>query len=88
VVNNSVFGRSRDGLVLMLRICLHRDTSLATGTTQSSTTRLTQMIAVRLTLLLHMFSIDVEDMEEEGQTHRNHLRESSGAGLGGTGSQT
>ncbi|CAG8105284.1 unnamed protein product [Penicillium nalgiovense] len=30
------------------------------------------------------FSIDVEDMEEEGQTHRNHLRESSGAGLGGT----
>ncbi|KAJ5228852.1 hypothetical protein N7489_009560 [Penicillium chrysogenum] len=33
------------------------------------------------------FSIDVEDMEEEGQTHRNHLRESSGAGLGGTGSQ-
>jgi hypothetical protein len=33
------------------------------------------------------FSIDVEDMEEEGQTHRNHLRESSGAGLGGAGTQ-
>ncbi|KAJ5187033.1 hypothetical protein N7449_010027 [Penicillium cf. viridicatum] len=29
------------------------------------------------------FSIDVEDMEEERQTHRNHLRETSGAGLGG-----
>ncbi|KAJ5400232.1 hypothetical protein N7465_010721 [Penicillium sp. CMV-2018d] len=29
------------------------------------------------------FSIDVEDMEEEGQAHRNHLRETSGAGLGG-----
>jgi tetratricopeptide (TPR) repeat protein len=26
------------------------------------------------------FSIDVEDMEEEGQAHRNHLRESSGVG--------
>lgn len=33
------------------------------------------------------FSIDVEDMEEEGQTHRNHLRETSGAGLGGGGTQ-
>ncbi|CAG8889944.1 unnamed protein product [Penicillium egyptiacum] len=33
------------------------------------------------------FSIDVEDMEEEGQMHRNHLRESSGAGLGGNGTQ-
>ncbi|KAJ5617320.1 hypothetical protein N7537_002434 [Penicillium hordei] len=29
------------------------------------------------------FSIDVEDMEEESQKHRNHLREISGAGLGG-----
>ena len=29
------------------------------------------------------FSIDVEDMEEEGQAHHNHLRETSGAGLGG-----
>lgn len=33
------------------------------------------------------FSIDVEDMEEDGQTHHNHLRESSSAGLGGSGSQ-
>ncbi|KAJ5788262.1 hypothetical protein N7457_003252 [Penicillium paradoxum] len=30
------------------------------------------------------FSIDVEDMEEDGQTHHNHLRESSGAGLYGS----
>jgi len=27
------------------------------------------------------FSIDVEDLEDEGQMHQNHLRESSGAGL-------
>lgn len=27
------------------------------------------------------FSIDVEDLEDEGQSHQNHLRESSGAGL-------
>ncbi|KAJ5329731.1 hypothetical protein N7452_010121 [Penicillium brevicompactum] len=31
------------------------------------------------------FSIDVEDLEEEGQAHHNHLRESSGAGLYGSG---
>jgi hypothetical protein len=31
------------------------------------------------------FSLDVEDLEEEGQSHRNHLRESSGAGLYGSG---
>ena len=31
------------------------------------------------------FSIDVEDLEEEGQSHHNHLRESSGAGLYGSG---
>ncbi|KAF9249610.1 hypothetical protein DTO027I6_4302 [Penicillium roqueforti] len=33
------------------------------------------------------FSIDVDDMEEEGQTHHNHLRESSGVGLSGSGTQ-
>ncbi|KAK4861272.1 hypothetical protein LT330_004188 [Penicillium expansum] len=33
------------------------------------------------------FSIDVEDMEEEVQTHHNHLRETSGVGFGGSGSQ-
>ncbi|KAJ5087928.1 hypothetical protein N7456_011544 [Penicillium angulare] len=27
------------------------------------------------------FSIDVEDLEDEGQMHHNHLRESSGAGM-------
>ncbi|OQE20349.1 hypothetical protein PENSTE_c013G09273 [Penicillium steckii] len=27
------------------------------------------------------FSIDVEDLEDEGQMHHNHLRESSGAGI-------
>ncbi|KAJ5896855.1 uncharacterized protein N7473_006254 [Penicillium subrubescens] len=27
------------------------------------------------------FSIDVEDLDEQGQAHHNHLRESSGAGL-------
>ncbi|CAI7638039.1 unnamed protein product [Penicillium glandicola] len=31
------------------------------------------------------FSIDVEDLEEDGQTHHNHLREASGAGLSGSG---
>jgi ElaB/YqjD/DUF883 family membrane-anchored ribosome-binding protein len=31
------------------------------------------------------FSIDVEDLEEEGRAHHNHLRESSGAGLYGSG---
>ncbi|KAJ5770579.1 uncharacterized protein N7511_002630 [Penicillium nucicola] len=31
------------------------------------------------------FSLDVEDLEEEGQVHHNHLRESSGAGLYGNG---
>jgi hypothetical protein len=31
------------------------------------------------------FSLDVEDLEEEGQAHHNHLRESSGAGLYGNG---
>ncbi|CAG8304975.1 unnamed protein product [Penicillium salamii] len=31
------------------------------------------------------FSIDVEDLEKEGQAHSNHLRESSGAGLYGNG---
>lgn len=29
------------------------------------------------------FSIDVDNMEEDGQNHHNHLRETSGAGLGG-----
>jgi hypothetical protein len=27
------------------------------------------------------FSIDVEDLDDQGQTHQNHLRQSSGAGL-------
>ncbi|KAJ6069326.1 hypothetical protein N7499_011213 [Penicillium canescens] len=31
------------------------------------------------------FSLDVEDLEEEGQSHHNHLREASGAGLYGSG---
>lgn len=31
------------------------------------------------------FSLDVEDLEGEGQAHHNHLRESSGAGLYGNG---
>jgi hypothetical protein len=31
------------------------------------------------------FSLDVEDLEEEGQAHHNHLRESSGGGLHGNG---
>jgi tetratricopeptide (TPR) repeat protein/ElaB/YqjD/DUF883 family membrane-anchored ribosome-binding protein len=31
------------------------------------------------------FSIDVDDLEDEGQAHHNHLRESSGAGLYGNG---
>ncbi|KAJ5295352.1 hypothetical protein N7508_010173 [Penicillium antarcticum] len=31
------------------------------------------------------FSLDVDDLEEEGKAHHNHLRESSGAGLYGSG---